>query len=281
MLNYTNQHFLTNPKIAELMSCIADINEEDSVLEIGPGKGIITKSLLKYSKKVVAIEKDPNMLEHLEKLKEEFPNLEVIIGNALARKWPKKIDKLVANIPFNIIEPLIYKLIQERIKLSCLLVGEKYAQSVNLSISGGSQESRLALLTNAYFIPEIQVEVPSKNFYPEPSVNGAIITLQSIKKAALDFPFYVLRNIWDQHTRIVYDSLFNGVVNFLLTNRKENYLGPDRFYQFLGLDRDILQKRGNFLTNRDFFEIYKVLREGRIKRKVFKINSHLEEELEI
>jgi len=284
--NYTNQHFLTNPEIAEAMVSIADVNSDDYVLEIGPGKGMITRPLLKNAGRVVVIEKDLQMYEFLIKLKEEFPSLEIIMGDSLKRRWPRKVSKLVANIPFNITEPLIYKLIQENIRSSCLIVGEKYAETANLYKFEREEEStpsRLALLTNAYFIPEIQMEVPSNQFSPEPSVNGAIITLESIKKTALakmNFSLYILRSIWDQNTRRVYDSLFNGIANFLSANGEVCYLSPDQVYKFMELDSNILEKRGSSLDNQDFFKIYTLLKEKRIKKRLFRNNKHLEENLE-
>lgn len=286
-LNYTNQHFLINPDIAEAMVGLANIDSDDYVLEIGPGRGIITRLLLKYAKKVIAIEKDLGMQNALNKLQDGYSNLEIIIGDALTRRWPKKINKLVANIPFNITEPLLDKMIIEKINLSCLLVGEGYASTVDSYKRGDTNTpspSRLAFLTNAYFIPEIQMGVPSKNFYPEPSVDGAIITLESIKKQNLakrSFSLYVLRSIWDQNTRRVYDSLFNGVANFLSANGKTCYLSRDQLYRFIEVDPSILQKRSSALTNQDFLQIYQSLEKKRFKKRLFRSNKNLEEMADI
>jgi len=284
-INYTNQHFLINLEIAEAMVSFADIDSNDYVLEIGCGNGIITRLLLKYTKKVTVIEKDPGMQKVLNELQDEYPNIKIIIGNALTKKWPKKINKLVANIPFNITEPLLNKIIREKINLSCLLVGERYASTVdsyNVGNTNTSSLSRLAFLTNAYFIPEIQMEVPFKNFYPEPSVNGSIITLELIKKQNLakrSFSLYVLRNIWDQNTRMVYDSLFNGVVNFLSANGKTCYLSHNQLYRSIEVDLSVLQKRGSALTNQDFFQIYQSLEKKKVKKRLFRSNRSLEERI--
>lgn len=285
-INYTNQHFLTNPDIAEAMVGVAEVGSRDYVLEIGPGKGIITRFLLRDAGRVVIIEKDPEMREVLGELQEEYPHLEIIIGDALTRRWPKKVNKLIANIPFNITEPLLDKMVKERLNLACLLVGESYASIISSYKRGNvvsPPPSRLGFLTNAYFNPEVHMEVPSKYFYPEPSVNGAIITLESIKKQDLSkksFPLYVLRTIWDQSTRRVYDSLFNGVANFISANGKTCYLSHDQLYKFLRVDPTLLEKRGSVLDNQDFLQIYQSLEDKKVKKRLFRSNRSLDEIVE-
>ena len=101
------QHFLAVQEVALFMVEAGNIGKSDTVLEIGPGKGIITRLLAKRAKKVYAIEKDRKLGIYLKGLPK---NVEIIWGDALKVPWPKA-DKMVSNLPFKIASEIILSLI--------------------------------------------------------------------------------------------------------------------------------------------------------------------------
>src|SRR3989344_5637171 len=109
-MNRLGQNFLTSKRIAERMTDAARVSPKDVVLEIGPGKGILTEELLKRAKKVIAVEKDVKLFNFLkQKLAEETQNGRLILINAGIRDFLHgqngqnrvlAVDKVVANIPY-------------------------------------------------------------------------------------------------------------------------------------------------------------------------------------
>ena len=77
------QNFLTDKGILERTLQAADLSSQDTVVEIGPGLGMLTKALAEKAKKVIAVEKDPHMVEILRKTTEDLPNIEIVWGDIL------------------------------------------------------------------------------------------------------------------------------------------------------------------------------------------------------
>ena len=107
------QHFLVNDELIDFAVKHSSVSEEDHVLEIGPGPGVLTEVLLESHSKVTAIELDEGAVKHLTEIfAPEIADgkLIVISGDALQIKWPKDITKVVSNIPYQISSPLIDRL---------------------------------------------------------------------------------------------------------------------------------------------------------------------------
>ena len=108
------QNFLINPDVIEDIITHAEISPEDTVIEIGPGVGFVTEQLVKYAKKVIAIEIDEEAIKELEKL--NAPNLVIIHQDILKTDFSAFTDKkvkVVANIPYYITSPIIAHLLGE------------------------------------------------------------------------------------------------------------------------------------------------------------------------
>src|SRR3989344_5038270 len=112
-----DQHFLTNEKTAKQIVSLLKIKPNESVLEIGPGKGVLSK----YINKATLVELDKDLYEGLKK---KFPNHKIINKNIL--KLRLNYDKIIGNLPYSICEPLINKLLKSRFKLAILTVPEKF-----------------------------------------------------------------------------------------------------------------------------------------------------------
>ena len=104
------QHFLVNDELIDFAVKHSNVSKQDHVLEIGPGPGVLTEALLNTDCKVTAIELDEGAVKHLtEILAPEIDQgkLVIISGDALNKKWPNDITKVVSNIPYQISSPLI------------------------------------------------------------------------------------------------------------------------------------------------------------------------------
>jgi len=165
------QTFLVNESVLKREVEYAEISKHDTVLEIGCGLGSLTKFLVKYAKKVYAIEKDLELIKILKNnLKAE--NLEIIHGDVLKIEFPK-FDKVVSNIPYSISEPLIQKLLYHDFKLGVLLVSEKFSNRLI-----GKKKTKLSLISETFFKVKQCDLIGPENFHPKPKVYSRIVVLK-------------------------------------------------------------------------------------------------------
>jgi 16S rRNA (adenine1518-N6/adenine1519-N6)-dimethyltransferase len=110
------QHFLIDPNIVRKIVALADVSPSDHVLEIGPGRGILTEALCRVAGRVTAIEIDPRLHAYLTTRQAELPNVELVCEDALT--YPFKSVPMgtvvVANLPYYISTPLLFQLLEQR-----------------------------------------------------------------------------------------------------------------------------------------------------------------------
>jgi 16S rRNA (adenine1518-N6/adenine1519-N6)-dimethyltransferase len=178
------QNFLTNPKVAERIAREAKIKNTDVVLEIGPGKGDLTKFLLASTKKVIAVEKDTNLYEFLnEKFAKEISEKKLLLLNEDILDFDmSRTDfdyKIVANIPYNITGAILKKFLEANKKPTemILMVQKEVAERI---ISGRGKENLLSISVKIYGTPKILFQVSRGNFFPAPNVDSAVIQIKNI-----------------------------------------------------------------------------------------------------
>ena len=118
------QHILKNPLVITAIIAKAGIRSTDTVLEIGPGTGNMTVKMLEIAKRVVAVEFDPRMVVELNKRTqgtEHGHKLQLIHGDFLKVQLPF-FDVCVANVPYNISSPIVFKLLQHRPLFRCAVL---------------------------------------------------------------------------------------------------------------------------------------------------------------
>lgn len=183
------QNFLVDGEAIQDIIEFANISPEDTIVEIGPGVGFVTEQLVKYAKKVIAIELDEEAIKELKKL--EAPNLEIIHKDVLKTDLSTLCDekfKVVANIPYYITSPIIAHLLGEiddlnnknrsKIKDIILMVQEEVA--LRMVADADSQNKQYGLLTIlSQFWADVKILrlVGRKSFYPAPKVNSALVKL--------------------------------------------------------------------------------------------------------
>ncbi len=185
------QNFLINPKVAENIAKSVDIAPGETVLEIGPGTGMLTRALLKEGARVVAIEADIRAIEVLEEtfateiatkmltlLHDDIRTIDLTSLNLT--KNPQKSYKVAANIPYYLSGMLFQLFLENPEPPSTLtfLVQKEVAERVARS----KKESILSLSIKAYGTPRYVSTVTKGNFRPQPSVDSAILAIHHISK---------------------------------------------------------------------------------------------------
>lgn len=177
------QNFLINEEIINQIIEKADVNKNDTIIEIGPGLGSLTAKLLENANKVIAIELDSNMSNILKERFCLYDNFELIEKDVLKvdlNEIVEKYDsvKVVANLPYYITTPIIMKLLEERLKLKSITVmvqkevGERFC-----AVPNSKEYGAITISINYYTKPEIIIDVPKENFEPMPEVDSCVIKL--------------------------------------------------------------------------------------------------------
>lgn len=196
------QHILKNPLIITSMLDKSAIRGTDVVLEIGPGTGNMTVKILEKVKKVVACEIDPRLVAELQKRVQGTPyqsKLQILIGDALKTEFPF-FDICIANVPYQISSPLVFKLLLHRPLFRCavLMFQLEFAQRL-VAKPGDKLYCRLSLNTQLLARVDMLMKVGKNNFKPPPKVESAVVRIEPRNPAPL-----INFTEWDGLTRIAF-----------------------------------------------------------------------------
>ena len=228
------QHLLKNPTILSEIIHKSGIKSTDVVLEIGPGTGNLTMLLLDAAKKVIAIELDPRMVAQLTKrvgISQYQNKLQLIQGDVLKQKLPF-FDLCVANIPYQISSPIVFKLLSHRplFRAAVLLIQREFAMRL---IAKPGTEFYCRLSVNVQLLSKVEhiMKVSKKNFVPPPKVESSVVRIEPVH------PLPQINFIeWDAMLRICF-------------SRKNKTLGA--LFKQKKIFEMIFQNYKNFMKNND------------------------------
>ena len=168
------QHFLVDEKVLKKEVEIANLSKEDKIIEIGAGKGALTKLLAKKSKFVLAFEKDISLKKDLSKI--DSDNLKIVYDDAMNYDW--RGYKIVSNIPYFLSGDLILKAIQDRVNNITLIIGETFKEKLV------NKEGKIGFIANLFYNIKPIIKIEKTSFNPAPRTDSWLITL--IKKQMSD-----------------------------------------------------------------------------------------------
>ncbi|MFH1129886.1 MAG: 16S rRNA (adenine(1518)-N(6)/adenine(1519)-N(6))-dimethyltransferase RsmA [Pseudomonadota bacterium] len=176
------QCFLHDPMVIARILENSEINEEDTVIEIGSGFGVLTRPLAKQAKRVLAIEKDPALVQFLEEDLADLENVEIKRQDALvfdfAYSWGDSV-KVVGNIPYNISSPLLFRLLDYRkyIRSATVMlqkeVADRLVAKCGTKVYGGP-----SVIFQQYAKVNICFHVGRGAFFPAPRVDSAVVNIK-------------------------------------------------------------------------------------------------------
>lgn len=171
-----SQNFLYSRTPINLLVRNSSIGPNDTVIEIGSGKGFITSELLKVAKKVIAIELDEKLFLHLKKLLGSYPNFEVYHVDFLKFPLPKFPYKVFANIPFSVEGEIIRKLLDaSNPPEDCYLIVDK---RFILRLSGLLKDNQFSLKHKPWFDFSISYNFKRSDFIPIPKIDAVLCRIQ-------------------------------------------------------------------------------------------------------
>jgi len=194
---HLGQNFLNSKSTLLAIAREAELSLDDIVLEIGPGKGVLTEVLIEKAKRVIAVEKDGELISLLQ---EKFTNeiisgkLKLIHADILNFKHEDfgLMDggyKLIANIPYYITGAIFKKFLESKHppKKAVLLIQKEVAERIIAKpartgkTGKGNKESILSISVKVFGKPKLVKKVPKRYFSPEPKVDSAILSISNIR----------------------------------------------------------------------------------------------------
>lgn len=180
------QHFLIDRNIVRKIVATASLTPEDTVLEIGPGHGILTRPLSERARRVFAIELDRSLEPALQTALAGRTNVEIQFGDAL--KYPYESlppgTVVVANLPYHISSPLLFRLLEAHDRFDRLVVMLQTEVARRLVARPGTKDyGVLSVLTQFRAEPSLAFSVPASCFRPRPAVNSTVVVLR-IRRAS-------------------------------------------------------------------------------------------------
>lgn len=174
--NY-GQNYLINPQVIDAMIITSGINKKDTVVEVGPGFGVLTLALCDHAKKVYAFEIEKKLEQYW--LEKNIENLEIVWGNVLYadnKIFPKNY-KVVANLPYQITSAVLKFFLEDlenKPKEMTMMVQKEVAERI---CAKAGEMSVLAIAVQYFGQAEIVGEVKKNNFWPSPQVDSAVIKI--------------------------------------------------------------------------------------------------------
>lgn len=175
------QHILKNPLVVQQIIEKSGIKPTDVVLEIGPGTGNLTASLLERSKKTIAVEIDPRMIAEVTKRVNKLGyqhKFQLIQGDAIKTQLPF-FDLCIANTPYQISSPLVFKLLQHRPMFRCAVLMFQREFAMRLVAKPGS-DMYCRLSVNVQLLARVDhlLKVSKNSFKPPPKVESSVVRIE-------------------------------------------------------------------------------------------------------
>ncbi|MCL6610414.1 MAG: 16S rRNA (adenine(1518)-N(6)/adenine(1519)-N(6))-dimethyltransferase RsmA [Peptococcaceae bacterium] len=216
------QNFLVDANIVNKIISSAALDGEDTVVEIGPGLGVITRAAAMRAKKVVSLELDRGLKPVLEETLQGLDNVHVIFGDAMETDLDGIVGactghrgpyKLIANLPYYITTPLIMRLLRSgfNISLFVIMVQQEVAERI-AALPGGKEYGSLSVAVQYYTEAGYLFRVPRTVFIPRPEVDSAVVRLARRSKPAAEVRdeelfFKIVRGSFGQRRKTILNAL--------------------------------------------------------------------------
>ncbi len=175
------QNYLIDPAPIERMLA-EDVGAEDTVVEIGPGFGVLTLPLSEKVGKVVAYEIEKKLESYWKKQQKQHPNIEIVWGNALHQFVPPEKYSVIANLPYQITSPVIRMFLEAKILPQRMVFMVQHEVAERICAKPGEM-SLLAISVQYYADAEYLLKVPRSSFWPVPGVDSALLKITPRQEA--------------------------------------------------------------------------------------------------
>lgn len=243
-----DQHYMIDEELLDLLVEQLHFKKEDSIIEIGPGKGALTKRIIKhknYENNLTVLEIDE---KHIENLKKLLPENKIIIGNALENVDKVKCNKIISNLPYSLCEPLSKKLIRMDFEKAIFTTGMNFYKILK------DNTRKLHYEMSSKFKIKLIKEVSKESFDPEPKVESCAFSLERrIKKTVFDD---IIIDLFKQHDKTLKNALVKSIWDNLDITKKES----KEIVAQLNLSEKELSLRADLQSNQSYVRMIQELK---------------------
>jgi len=183
-----SQNYINNQQLVNKLLGFVDFESAKIILEIGPGKGIITDAIIKRNNKIIAIEADPKLFSELQKKYVNVANLSLVQADFLKYTTPNEPFIIVSNIPFNITASIVRKITDEQSKLhTAYLIMQKDA-AIKFIGAPHAYSPLLSHILNINFEITLLMDIDKSNYSPRPKFDTAFVSIKKREKPVFDKP---------------------------------------------------------------------------------------------
>lgn len=218
------QNFLIDKNIIDKIIEKSFITEDDLVIEIGPGIGVLTAEAAQRAKKVIAIEIDQNLIPILKETLVDYSNIEILnqdilktdLAKVIASEKKIKGVKIIGNLPYYITTPIIMKLLEDGVPADSITVMMQKEVAERIQSGPGNKTYGAVSVAVQYYCTIEQVAaVPKEVFMPQPKVDSTVLRLDIRKKRPIELAdekvfFSCIKNGFGQRRKTLLNSM-NGV----------------------------------------------------------------------
>ncbi len=221
------QNFLVDNNIISKIVSAAEITDQDLVVEIGPGLGVLTSALAQRAQKVVALELDNKLIPILEETLASHKNIEVVPADAMEVNFDQLVHektrgsfgggakgyKVVANLPYYITTPLIMHMLTNNFNINSMVLMMQREVARRLAAAPGNKDyGSLTVAVQYYTEASLAFGVPRTVFYPQPEVDSAVVKLTKRKSPAVEVVdqelfFKVVRAAFGKRRKTILNAL--------------------------------------------------------------------------
>ena len=172
-----SQNFLIDDNISKKIINLININNSDTILEIGPGEGSLTKHIIQYTKKIHLVEIDPILCEKLNLNYNHESTIRIFNEDILDFKLDLLTSYIiVGNIPYNITTPIIFKFLNQTNWTSMILMVQTEVANRIVAQPKSKIYGRLSVMCQAFSNVSKKFDVSKNVFFPKPKVDSSVIT---------------------------------------------------------------------------------------------------------
>lgn len=214
------QHFLKDDIVAQKIVDALALGGQETVVEIGPGLGVLSRHLVAAARHVIAVEIDPKLSDTLSEQLGQFPHFHLLRRDILEAdlrqirlQYSSERLKVVGNLPYAITTPILFFLLQYKSEIEQVVVTvqREVAQRI-LSPPGGKEYGALSVAVQYHSVPERILEIPASAFYPRPKVDSTVLRLRILERPSVSVKdeglfFRVVRSAFGQRRKMLRNAL--------------------------------------------------------------------------
>lgn len=261
------QNFLTDKNIIDKIIDASDITDEDLVVEIGPGIGVLTAEAAERAKRVIAVEIDKNLIPILEDTLSDYENVEILNQDILKTNLNEIIEKadcnevrIIGNLPYYITTPIIMDILEKGTKASSITIMMQKEVADRIKAAPGSKTyGAISVAVQYYCQVESVATVPKEVFVPIPKVDSAVLKLNIRKEKPVELLdeamfFKCIKAGFGQRRKTLFNSLTGT--------------GCSKEEVRLYLEEAMIDgnRRAETLSMKEFAEIANVISKGKKRR---------------